>query len=63
MYSITEDSAGNLWIAKKELGLALAVDLVRRGLWIGFYRGGIAYFDDGQIRARIQPPAGGARAV
>jgi signal transduction histidine kinase/ligand-binding sensor domain-containing protein len=30
--------------------LALAVDPVRRGLWAGFYRGGIVYFADGQVR-------------
>ena len=28
---------------------ALAADSVRGGLWLGFYQGGIAYFNDGQI--------------
>jgi signal transduction histidine kinase/ligand-binding sensor domain-containing protein len=82
VYSITEDTAGNLWIANKELGLihllredrvqqvpldglghkdpimALAVDPVRHGLWIGFYRGGLAYFDEGQVRASYSPADG-----
>jgi len=73
VYSITEDSAGDLWIANKNLGLihllrggqvqqipwsglghkdpamALAVDPARRGLWVGFYQGGISYFADGQV--------------
>ena len=30
--------------------LALAVDPVRGGLWIGFSQGGIVYFADGQVR-------------
>jgi signal transduction histidine kinase/ligand-binding sensor domain-containing protein len=75
VYSITEDTGGNLWIANKDLGLihmliggqvqqipwtglghkdpamALAVDPLRSGLWVGFYLGGIAYFADSQVRA------------
>jgi signal transduction histidine kinase/ligand-binding sensor domain-containing protein len=75
VYSIAEDTAGNLWIANKDLGLihllrggrvqqipwaglghkdhamALAVDPLRGGLWVGFYQGGIAYFTDSQVRA------------
>ena len=35
----------------EDYALALAVDPLRRGLWAGFYRGGIAYFADGQVRA------------
>jgi signal transduction histidine kinase/ligand-binding sensor domain-containing protein len=75
VYSICEDTAGNLWIANRERGLieltrdgqvqqtpwtalghrdpamALAPDPSGRGLWVGFNRGGIAYFADGQVRA------------
>ena len=75
VYSMTEDTAGNLWIANKDHGLihllqdgtveqtpwaglghndpalALAVDPLRGGLWVGFYQGGIAYFADGRVRA------------
>src|SRR4029077_2367395 len=29
----------------------LVADRSRGGLWIGFYSGGVAYFEDGQIRA------------
>jgi signal transduction histidine kinase/ligand-binding sensor domain-containing protein len=31
--------------------LRLAADPVRGGLWLGFTRGGIAYFDDGRVRS------------
>jgi len=73
--SITQDSAGNLWVINEAVGLirtspqndvhetfwsdlghddnasVLAGDHSRGGLWVGFYRGGIVYFADGQIRA------------
>ena len=35
----------------EDYALALAVDPLRHGLWAGFYKGGIAYFADGQLRA------------
>jgi ligand-binding sensor domain-containing protein len=35
----------------EDYALTLAVDPLRRGLWAGFYRGGLAYFADGQVRA------------
>ncbi len=35
----------------EDYALALAVDPLRRGLWVGFYKGGIAYFADDQVRA------------
>jgi len=40
------------WIGMghQDHALALAVDPVRHGLWAGFYRGGIVYFADGQVR-------------
>src|SRR5215469_708474 len=74
VHGIGEDSAGNLWIANKELGLfrlsqrreiqrflwddlksrdyaeALVVDSRQGGLWLGFAKGGVAYFADGKIR-------------
>lgn len=31
-------------------GVALTADQVRGGLWLGFFLGGIAYYNDGQIR-------------
>jgi signal transduction histidine kinase/ligand-binding sensor domain-containing protein len=73
--SIAEDTAGNLWIANQNSGLArispgnevllipwsrlgnrgpamaLAADRSQGGLWLGFYRGGVAYWKDGQILA------------
>jgi signal transduction histidine kinase/ligand-binding sensor domain-containing protein len=38
--------------------LALAVDPVRRGLWVGFTKGGITYFADGQVRASYSAASG-----
>jgi signal transduction histidine kinase/ligand-binding sensor domain-containing protein len=35
----------------EDYALALAIDPRRRGLWAGFYKGGIAYFADGRVRA------------
>ena len=73
--SISQDTAGNLWVANESSGLfhlsprgevqqipwsklerqdhasILAAGPVQSGLWIGFFLGGIAYFEDGQIRA------------
>jgi signal transduction histidine kinase/ligand-binding sensor domain-containing protein len=72
--AITQDRAGDLWLANEHLGLfhvqpgnavhqitwetlghkeyasVLAAD-PRGGLWIGFFRGGIAYLENGQVRA------------
>jgi len=73
VYSVAQDSEGNLWVAH-DLGLfqllrnrvvqqipwselghadratALAADPLHGGLWLGFLQGGVAYFDDGQVR-------------
>jgi signal transduction histidine kinase len=38
--------------------LALAVDPVQRGLWIGFYQGGLAYLADGQVLASYSAASG-----
>ena len=35
----------------EDYALAMAIDPSRRGLWAGFYRGGLTYFADGQVRA------------
>jgi len=35
----------------EDYALALAIDPSRRGLWAGFYRGGLTYFADSQVRA------------
>jgi len=37
---------------------ALAADPAHGGLWIGFFLGGIAYFEDGQIRVSYTPADG-----
>ena len=48
------------WIAlgRKDPALALAVDPVQGGLWIGFQQGGIAYWVDGQIRSAYSAAGG-----
>ena len=37
-------------LGHKDFADALAVDPVADGLWLGFYRGGVVYFKDGQVR-------------
>jgi len=38
-------------MGRKDHASVLAVDPTRGGLWLGFFAGGIAYFNDGQVRA------------
>jgi ligand-binding sensor domain-containing protein len=38
-------------LGRKDFVSALAADLRKGGLWLGFLRSGVAYFADGQIRA------------
>jgi signal transduction histidine kinase/ligand-binding sensor domain-containing protein len=38
-------------LGHKDYALALAVDPLQRGLWLGFYEGGIVYLADGRVRA------------
>jgi signal transduction histidine kinase len=38
-------------LGRDDHATALVVDRARNGLWIGFYKGGIAFFKDGSIRA------------
>jgi signal transduction histidine kinase/ligand-binding sensor domain-containing protein len=38
-------------LGHKDYALALAVDPLQRGLWLGFYDGGIVYLADGRVRA------------
>ena len=38
-------------MGRKDFASALFSDPLHGGLWIGFYRGGVAYFKDGQVRA------------
>jgi ligand-binding sensor domain-containing protein/signal transduction histidine kinase len=38
-------------LGHEDFASALAIDPVRGGLWLGFFRGGIAYFKEGQVRA------------
>jgi len=45
-------------LGHKDHAYALAADASHGGLWLGFFRGGIAYFNDGAIRASYGPAAG-----
>ena len=45
-------------LGHKDNASVLAADHERGGLWIGFFRGGIAYFSDGQILAAYTPADG-----
>jgi ligand-binding sensor domain-containing protein/signal transduction histidine kinase len=45
-------------LGHKDYAVALAPDRTHGGLWIGFFRGGIAYFADGKIRASYGAPNG-----
>jgi len=38
-------------LGRKDFGYSLAADPVRDGLWLGFYESGLAYYEDGQVRA------------
>jgi ligand-binding sensor domain-containing protein len=38
-------------MGRTDYGLALFPDPLQDGIWLGFFRGGVAYFKDGQIRA------------
>jgi signal transduction histidine kinase/ligand-binding sensor domain-containing protein len=38
-------------LGRNDFANAVAGDLQRKGVWLGFYHGGIAYFEDGRIRA------------
>jgi signal transduction histidine kinase/ligand-binding sensor domain-containing protein len=38
-------------MGRKDFASALLSDPLQGGLWLGFYRGGVAYFKDGQVRA------------
>jgi len=38
-------------LGHEDFATALAVDPLRGGLWLGFFKGGVAHFSDGQIRA------------
>src|SRR5262249_15911627 len=37
-------------LGHKDPAMAVAADVLRGGLWLGFYDGGVAYFRDGHIR-------------
>jgi signal transduction histidine kinase/ligand-binding sensor domain-containing protein len=38
-------------MGRKDFASALFSDPLQGGLWLGFYRGGVAYFKDGQVRS------------
>jgi signal transduction histidine kinase/ligand-binding sensor domain-containing protein len=37
--------------SRNDLGRSLAADPLQGGIWLGFFKGGIAYFRDGNVRA------------
>jgi len=37
-------------LGRKDFAAALAIDPSRGGLWIGFFQGGLAYFNDGKVQ-------------
>ena len=45
------------WIGlgHKDPVMALTADPLQGGLWLGFFRGGVAYWKDGQVRASYTP--------
>ena len=45
-------------LGRDDFATALAVDAVRGGLWLGFFKGGVSYFKDGQVRAVYGPGEG-----
>jgi ligand-binding sensor domain-containing protein len=45
-------------LGHKDFADALAADPLGGGLWLGFFRGGVAYFKDGQILASYTPADG-----
>jgi signal transduction histidine kinase/ligand-binding sensor domain-containing protein len=78
VHAISEDAAGNVWIANGDLGLfrwsprnelqqipwstfghkdyagVLARDPLQGGIWLGFHKGGVTWFRDGQARSYSQ---------
>jgi PAS domain S-box-containing protein len=45
-------------LGHKDHANVLAADPLQGGLWLGFFQGGIAYFEDGQVRASYSPADG-----
>jgi signal transduction histidine kinase/ligand-binding sensor domain-containing protein len=45
-------------LRRKEPATAVLHDARQRGVWLGFRDGGVAYFDDGEIRASYSPAEG-----
>jgi ligand-binding sensor domain-containing protein len=45
-------------LGHQDPALALLPDPLQGGLWLGFYRGGLAYFKDGQVRAQYSAADG-----
>jgi signal transduction histidine kinase/ligand-binding sensor domain-containing protein len=45
-------------LGRKDFAMALAADHLQGGLWLGFSRGGVAYFKDGQVGASYAPGDG-----
>src|SRR5262249_49332016 len=50
-------------LSRKDFALALAADPLRGGLWLGFSRGGIALFRDGQIGASYSAADGLGKGI
>jgi signal transduction histidine kinase/ligand-binding sensor domain-containing protein len=45
-------------LGQKDNAVAIAADPLRGGLWVGFYRGGVLYFRDGQVRSAYKAANG-----
>lgn len=45
-------------LGHKDHASVLAADPVKSGIWIGFFQGGITYFEDGRVRASYTAPDG-----
>ena len=45
-------------LGRHDFATALAFDPLKRGVWLGFSKGGLAYFSDGQVPASYTPAEG-----
>ncbi len=45
-------------LGRKDFAYALLADPVQGGLWLGYFKGGVAYFKDGEVRTSYAGPDG-----
>ena len=50
-------------LGRERHAIALLPDSSQKGLWLGFFRGGIAYLEDGQVRASYTEKDGVGRGI